>query len=71
MKSYEKNKQFIKIYNLLLDDITDDENLDKIKFKKNMTVSQLQKYVKSIVSKKLKRKQKKQRNTMQNQDKRL
>ena len=44
------------IYNLLLDDLTDDENLDKIKFKKNMTVSQLQKYVKSIVSKKLKRK---------------
>lgn len=59
------------IYNLLLDDLIDEKDLDKIKFKKNMTVAQLQKYVKSIVSKKLKRKQKKQRNTMQNQDKRL
>ena len=59
------------IYNLLLHDLIDEKDLDKIKFKKNMTVSELQKYVKSIVSKKLKRKQKKQRNTMQNQDKRL
>lgn len=59
------------IYNLLLDDLIDEKDLDKIKFKKNMTVAQLQKYVKSILSKKLKRKQKKQRNTMQNQDKRL
>lgn len=47
------------IYNLLLHDLIDEKDLDKIKFKKNMTVSELQKYVKSIVSKKLKRKQKK------------
>ena len=59
------------IYNLLLHDLLDEKDLDKIKFKKNMTVAQLQKYVKSIVSKKFNRKQKKQRNTMQNQDKRL
>jgi hypothetical protein len=69
----EKNMKLYlpEIYNLLLHDLIDEKDLDKIKFKKNMTVAQLEKYVKSIVSKKLKRKQKKQRNTMQNQDRRL
>lgn len=56
------------IYNLLVHDLSN-ENLGNVKYKKNMSVSQLQDYVKGITSKKLKRKQKKQRNTMQTHDK--
>ena len=64
----DMNLYLPEIYNLLLHDLSN-ENLENVKYKKNMTVSQLQDYVKGIASKKLKRKQKKQRNIMQSQDK--
>ena len=55
------------IYDLLVHDLSN-EHLENVKYKKNMSVSQLQDYVKGITSKKLKRKQKKQRNIMQTHD---